>query len=142
VGGPPDRRDRRDAETLVDLGPVRVVDTGDDVLDAERLAHHPGREDVRVVAVGDRGERERVLDPRLAQRVAVEPEAGDLVPAELRVQASERLGVLVDDGHRVAVVLEALRQRRTDPAASHDHEVHSAARYTVRVALAPHLRRA
>ena len=27
--------------------------------------------------------------------------------------------------------LSALRQRRTDPAASHDHEVHSGARYTV-----------
>ncbi len=72
VGGPADGRDRRDAEALVDLGPVRVVDPGDDVGDAERLAHHARGEDVRVVAVGDRGERVGVLDAGLAQGVAVE----------------------------------------------------------------------
>ena len=61
------------------------------------------------------------------------PSPVTLLPAELGVEPPEGLGVLVDDGHRVPVVLEALRQRRADPAASHDHEVHSAARYTVRL---------
>ena len=72
-----------------------------------------------------------VLDARLREGVAVEAEARDLVAAEVGVEPPERLGVLVDDGDGVAVVLEALGERRADAAAAHDHEVHSAARYTV-----------
>ena len=79
---------------------------------------------------GDRSERERVLDAGLRERVAVEAEAGDLVAAEVD-QAPERVGVLVDDRDGVSVVLKALGEGRPHPAASHDHEVHSAARYTV-----------
>src|SRR6478609_6934449 len=56
VGRPPDRGHRGDAEPLVDLGPARVVDPGHHVVDAERLAGHPGRDDVGVVAAADGGE--------------------------------------------------------------------------------------
>ena len=56
VGGPAHGGDGGDAEPLVDLGAARVVDAGHDVLDAERLAGHPGGDDVGVVAAGDRGE--------------------------------------------------------------------------------------
>ena len=65
VGGPADRRHRGDAQPLVDLGAARVVDPGHDVVDAERLAGHPGGDDVGVVAAADRGERLRLLDARL-----------------------------------------------------------------------------
>ena len=40
-----------------------VVDAGDDLPDAEGLAGHPRGDDVRVVAVADRRERLRLLDP-------------------------------------------------------------------------------
>ena len=53
VGRPADRGDGRDAQPLVDLGAAGVVDPGDDVVDAERLAGHPGRQDVGVVAAAE-----------------------------------------------------------------------------------------
>ena len=53
VGGPRHGGHGRDAEPLVDLGALGVVDAGDDVLDAELLAGHPGGDDVGVVAAED-----------------------------------------------------------------------------------------
>ena len=52
----------RDAEPLVDLGPLGVVDAGDHVRDAERLPGHPGGDDVGVVAAADRREGAGPLD--------------------------------------------------------------------------------
>src|SRR5207248_2407096 len=57
VGGPPYRRDGRDAEPFVDLGPLRVVDSRDHPGDAEGLPGQPGRDDVGVVSAGHRGWR-------------------------------------------------------------------------------------
>ena len=84
TGAAPGRRstdggDRGDAEPLVDLGAAGVVDPGDDLLDAERLAGHPRRDDVGVVTAGDGGERVgRRCRP--LQHVLVEADAGDLSP--------------------------------------------------------------
>jgi hypothetical protein len=39
-------------------------------------------------------------------------------------EPAEGVRVLVDDGDRVAAVLDHLRQGRAGPAATHDHEVH------------------
>ena len=65
VGGPGDRGDRGYAEPFVDLGAARVVDAGDDVVDAELLARDTRGDDVGVVAAGDRRERVGVLDAGL-----------------------------------------------------------------------------
>ena len=65
VGGPRDGRDRRDAEALVDQRAPRVVDAGDDVLDAVGLAGDPGAQDVGVVAARHRGESPGLLDAGL-----------------------------------------------------------------------------
>ena len=46
-------------------------------------------------------------------------------PLKRRAQPAERVGVAVDDGDGVAAVLEAAGQRRADPAAAHDHDVHA-----------------
>src|SRR5205823_6012927 len=54
----------------------------------------------------------------------IEAEADDLLPGEEIAPPSERVGVLVDDGHRVAELLEADRQFAADPAAPHDDDVH------------------
>ena len=90
-------------EALVDQRAPRVVDAGDDPLDPEVLAGDAGGEDVRVVAAGDRGDGAGALDAGLDQVVAVEAEADDLLAAEVLGQAlAERVGVLVDDGDRVA----------------------------------------
>ena len=124
VGGPPDGRDGRDAEPGVDLGAARVVDAGDDVLDAEGLAGYPRRDDVGVVATGHCGEGVGLLDTGLDQRVPVEADAGDLTAPEARPEPPKRAGVLVDDRHRVTDRLDAVRDRRADPAAAHDHDMH------------------
>src|SRR5690606_2784870 len=123
-------RDRRDAEPLVDLRAAGVVDARDDVADAERLARDPRGDDVGVVARGDRGEGAGVLDAGLDERVAVEAQPGDAAALEVRGQPPERLGVLVDDAHRVAVLLQRLGERDADTPRTHDHEVHDCRTYT------------
>ncbi len=65
VGRPRDGRDRRDAEPLVDERAARVVDAGDDALDAVRLACDPGAQDVGVVAVRHGREGAGLVDARL-----------------------------------------------------------------------------
>ena len=77
VGGPRDGRDGRDAEALVDERAARVVDAGDDVLDAVGLAGDAGAQDVGVVAVRHRGESPGLVDAGLREVVAVEAEADD-----------------------------------------------------------------
>jgi len=111
-------------QTAVDLGPPGVVDPGDHVRHAERLARDPGGEDVRVVAAAHRRERVGVVDAGLDERVPVEADPGDPLALELAAEPAERIGVLVDDGDRVAAVLDELGQGRAGPAAAHDHEVH------------------
>src|SRR5215470_12510207 len=43
---------------------------------------------------------------------------------ELPAEAAERVGVDVDHGHGVSAMLEALREGRANPPASHDDHVH------------------
>ena len=111
-------------EPLVDHRPARVVDAGDDVVDAEALPGHPGDQDVGVVAAGDRGHGAGLLDAGLDQAVAVEPDALHRPSGEVRAQAVERLGPAVDDGDGVAVLEEGDAERRSDPPAPDDHDVH------------------
>ncbi len=108
AGRPRHGRDGRDAEPLVDLGPLRVVDAGDDVLDAEGLAGDPRGDDVGVVAAADRGERVGLLDAGLDQGLAVEADARSPAGRGSLAEAAEGERVLVDDGDGV---------RRARPAA-------------------------
>ena len=124
VGGPLHRRDRGDAEALVDLGAAGVVDAGDDLLDAEGLPGHPRRDDVGVVAAADGREGVGALDAGLGQHGLVEAVAGHLGAVERRAQTPERVGVAVDDADGVVAVLEAAGERRADAATTHDHDVH------------------
>src|SRR6478609_902141 len=126
VSGPLDRRDRGDAEPLVDLGAARVVDPGDDGLDPEALAGDPRGDDVGVVTARHGGERVGTAYAGLLQDLLVEALAGDLVTVEARAQAPEGVGVAVDDRHGVVAVLEAARQCGTDAPTAHDHDVHGA----------------
>jgi hypothetical protein len=65
-----------------------------------------------------------VLDARLTEHVLVETDAGDLLALERRAELAERIPVLVDDRDRVALVLQDVREGRSDPPATHDHNVH------------------
>ena len=95
------------------------------MLDAERLAGHPGDEHVGVVAVGHRGQRRRLLDAGLDQPVAVEADALDGLAGEVRTEPGERLGSPIDDGDGVAGVEDGVGQRRPDPPAPDDDDVHA-----------------
>ena len=123
VGAPAHRGDRGDAEALVDFGAARVVDPGHHVGHVEGLARHPGGQDVGVVAAGHGREGIGLLDAGLLQRVPVKADAGDLPAGEARAEPPEGAVVLVDDGHRMAGVLQRVRQGCPDTATTHDHEV-------------------
>ena len=109
---------------LVDLGPLGVVDAGDDVLDAEGLAGHPGADDVGVVAAADRGEGAGGVDAGVEQRLPVEAEAGHLAAGEVRAEPAEGLGVLVDDRDAVPDLLQPAGDGGADAAAAHHDHVH------------------
>ena len=126
VGRPRDGGDGRDAEPLVDQRAARVVDAGDDVLDAVGLACDAGAEDVGVVAAGDRRERAGLVDAGDREVVAVEAEADDGLAAEVVGQTAERARVLVDDGHGVVRLFECAGQLAAHPAAADDDDVHLA----------------
>src|ERR1700709_2126773 len=51
-----------DAQPLVNLGPLGVVDPSHDALNPERFASHTGRDDVGVVAAAHCGARAALLD--------------------------------------------------------------------------------
>ena len=103
-------------EPLVDHGPARVVDAGDDVLDAEVLPGDAGDEDVGVVAVGDGGERAGLARcrPRSGGRGRTRCPAR-CVPAKSAPSRCERVGPPVDDGDGVAVVGEGAGRATTRP---------------------------
>ena len=124
VGRPADGGDGGDAQPLVHLGAARVVDAGHHVVDVEGLAHHPGGQDVGVVAVGHGGESLGLLDAGLEQHLAVEADALDRLAVEVGTQPAERLGVLVDDRDGVAALLQTACQGGSDASAAHDHDVH------------------
>ena len=85
IGRPRDGRDRRDAEALVDQRPARVVDAGDDVLDAVGLARDAGAQDVGVVAVRHRGESTGLRRSRPAARWSrSNPKPTTVLPREVR----------------------------------------------------------
>ena len=84
----------------------------------------PRGDDVGVVAAGDSRERVGPPDAGFLQDDLLEAVAGDLLTVESGTEAPERVGLAVDHGHRVVAVLEAARERRSDAAAAHDHDVH------------------
>src|SRR5258708_3595819 len=65
-----------------------------------------------------------MFDTGLDQDVAVEADAGDPAALEARGELAERVGVLVDHGDRVVLVLQNMGDRRADAPAPHDHDVH------------------
>ena len=101
-----------DAEPLVDLGATRVVDAGDDVLDAVLLPCDAGGEDVGVVTARDGGERVRLVDAGGPQGVAVEADPRHGAAVEARAQPAERGLVLVDDGDLVTGPLDRAGEGR------------------------------
>src|SRR5581483_2747986 len=124
VGGPAHGGHRGDPQPLVDERPAGVVDPGHDVFYPEVLPGDTGRQDVRIVAVGDGGQRAGPVDARLQQVVPVEPEAHYGGPAEALRQTAKGALVLVDDGHAVAILLQRAGQFAADTATTHDDDVH------------------
>ena len=57
---------------------------------------------------------------------AVEAESGDRAGPEVVAEAAERGWILVDDGDGVLEPLQVVGERRADPAAPHDDDVHGA----------------
>ena len=115
-----------DAEALVDLGPSRVVDPGDDVRDVVGFPGDAGGQDVRVVAAGHRGEGIGLGDVRTLEGVPVEADARDLGPGKVAAKPAEGRVVLVDDRHRMPRIIQGVGQRDPDPAATHNDKMRHA----------------
>ncbi len=63
-----------------------------------------------------------MLDIGLEQVVAIEPEADHGPASPVVGEPAEGVGVLVDDGHRVALAAQAAGELAPDPTApDHDH---------------------
>src|SRR2546421_12778754 len=77
-----------------------------------------------VIAAAARDESIGALDPRLDQPRPVEADPGDPVALERGAEPAERLRIPVNDRYRVAPVLENMGERRPDPTAAHDYDVH------------------
>ena len=90
---------RRDPELGVGLGPQRVVDLGDDPVDAERLGRELGGHDVAVVAFGQGQEDVGALGAGPPEDVLVRAVAADRLAAERGRQAVEGGGRDVEDEH-------------------------------------------
>src|SRR5919106_23341 len=97
-GCPPHAGHGGDVELLVDICSPGVVDPGDHLRHLEVLSGHPGRHDIRVVAVRHRDECVGVADPGLLQDLPIEPEAHDRLGLEPGGKSVERFLALVDDG--------------------------------------------
>lgn len=124
VGGPSDRRDRLDPESLIDLCPAGVVDPSHDLTGSVVLLRDAGADDVGVITARDGGEGLRVLDAGRFQDLAIERDADDLLPAEVRFEPFECLGILVDDGDGVSESFQIGRQFRSDSTATGNNYVH------------------
>ena len=84
VGSPPHGSYRGDPKTLIDFSPALVVDAGDDVVDAEFLANHSGRQDVGIVAAGNSGESISFSNSSFFEYRTVESDAFDCAPFKVR----------------------------------------------------------
>ena len=112
-----------DAQLHVGALVVGVVQAGDDMGHAVQAAAHFGHHEVRVVELGDGRDDVAVLHAGLHERLLVETEALHRRAVEVAPQVRERVGVLVDDAHVVAVVRQHVRQLRTHAAAADDDHV-------------------
>ena len=103
---------------------TRVVDLGDDPLDAERLVGELGGHDVAVVALGQGQEHVGALGAGPAEDVLVGPVAADGLPAEVDGSRSKADGETVQDDDLVAGAVVGLGDGCADPAASDDDDLH------------------
>ena len=124
VDGPRHRCHGRDAETLIDLRALRVVDARHHALDAEGLAGDPGAENIGVVSGRHGGDGVRVLDARVVQRIAIKSRSLNDNALEIGRQPAKRFAVSIDDGDRVTLGLEGSSKPGADPPAADDDDVH------------------
>lgn len=125
IGRPRDGRHDVDPELVIDPGTRGIIDAGDDVIDAERLAYDSRRDDVRVIARGDSREPGGLLDASLAQRVPIEAHAGDLLTGKVIWQSVKRAGVLINHRYRVASIFKIYCEIRAEATATHNDEMHA-----------------
>src|SRR6202022_4154847 len=125
LAGPRQRRaDGIEAQLAIDGFPHRIIDAGDDPRDLKDLERDLGRHDVAIVAIGQRGEAVRRLDPRLAQYVLVDPIAEDHLTREIGAEPVKGLPIAVDHGDLMPCLGERQRGHRANPSATDDYQLH------------------
>ena len=112
-----------DAQLHVRALVIGVVQARDDVRHAEQTAAHFGAHEVRVVELGDGGHDVAIFDTGFDEGFLVEAHTLHRGAVEVAPQVRERVHVLVDDAHVVAVIRQHVRQLGTDAAAADDDHV-------------------
>ena len=107
------------------LGATRIVDARDNRFDAIGLTRHPRREDVAVVSAADGCEGTCSLDACGLEGLPIEAHSRDRLPGEVAPEFAESSGILIDDGDRMAQVVQAVSEERADTAAAQDDDVHA-----------------
>src|SRR5690348_6310048 len=122
------RTDGVDAELLVRLGALGVVDAGDDVRDLEDVLGDLRGHDVAVVAFGHGDEAVGLLDAGAPEDVDVGAVAHDLVAPEVPRQdaagrgARKCVGIAVDDHDLMAGAVHVGRDLRTNTPTPDDQQ--------------------
>ena len=112
-----------DAELPVGAFPVRVVQAGDGMFDAEDAASDLDHHKIRVIVAGHSRNDIAILDAGAHEHTLVEAEALKRGSVEVASERGERIGLRVDDAHVAPVRRQHRCERRADAPASHDDDV-------------------
>ena len=96
------------------------------MLDVVSLTGHACGQDVGVVAATDGRESMSPFDARVLERLPIEADALHCDPTEIRAQLAKGLGLLIDDGDRMALTIELVGEQRAHATAPQDDDVHAA----------------
>jgi hypothetical protein len=125
AGGPRNRGDGGNTESLVYLCTPEVINACDNSFNTVRFACHSSRDDVRVVTAAHRREGMSALDTRAFQGLPIKAHPGDSASVETLAKSPERLCLLVNDCNRVATLIKFLSEEGANATASEDDDVHT-----------------
>lgn len=125
VRGPAHSRDSGDTKAFIYLRPAGVIDPSDHSLHAEGFPSNPCGDDVGIIAMTHRGERISLSNAGGYQHSAIETVPSHYPASKTAAQAAECGDISINDGDGMACVGQTVGERRSRPAAPHNHHMHA-----------------